>query len=224
MKPHLLIRSSFALLALASSTTGPYAATESPALPDKAVLAPTGDGWQPIFNNRNLDGWKAETNFWKMETNGVMHGYTPGEKEHHYCWSEKTYGDFELHADVKLIGNNSGICIRIAPTTFDNVPGYQVDMGDGYWGCLWDEHGRGMVVKYSREDADKLVRKEEWNHYYVRAQGHHIEAWLNGVKTIDVVDDKGLLSGPIGFQLCHGVGKITDVSFRNVLLRPLKND
>jgi hypothetical protein len=44
MKPHLLIRSSFALLALASSATGPYAAAESPAAPDKAVLAPTGDG------------------------------------------------------------------------------------------------------------------------------------------------------------------------------------
>jgi Domain of Unknown Function (DUF1080). len=223
MKLRALLGLSFIILALAPTTATLCAAGESPASPDKAVLTPTGAGWQPIFNNRNLEGWKAETNFWKIETNGVMHGYTPGEKEHHYCWSEKTYGDFDARRP-EAIGNNSGICIRIAPVTFDNVPGYQVDMGDGYWGCLWEEHGRGMVVKYSREDADKLVHKEEWNHYYIRAQGHHLEAWLNGVKTIDVVDDKGPLSGPIGFQLCHGVGKITDVSFRNVLLRPLKKD
>jgi len=30
------------------------------------------------------------------------------------------------------------------------------------------------------------------------------------------------LSGPIGFQLCHGTGKLTDVSFRNVFYRLMK--
>jgi hypothetical protein len=195
--------------------------TAAPVGSDEACLKPMGEGWQPLIG-KNLDGWKAESEFWKVEEGGVLHGKTPGTAEHHYAYTEKAYDDFELHADVKLIGNNSGICIRIAPTSFDNVPGYQIDMGDGYWGCLWDERGRGMVVKYSREDADRLVKKEEWNHYYIRAEAHHIEAWLNGVKTIDIVDDKGRLSGPIGFQLCHGTGKLTDVSFRNVVYRPIK--
>jgi hypothetical protein len=40
-------------------------------------------------------------------------------------------------------------------------------------------------------------------------------------RTIEVVDEKGRLSGPIGFQLCHGVGKMTDASFKNVVYRPL---
>ena len=38
----------------------------------------------------------------------------------------------------------------------------------------------------------------QWNHYYVRALGHHIQAWLNGVKTFDTIDEKGALSGKIG--------------------------
>jgi hypothetical protein len=194
---------------------------ETPASkPDPAVLQPVGTGWLPIFNGTNLDGWNAETNYWKMEDGGVLHGITPGTPNHHYAYTKTDYADFELHADMKLIGNNSGICIRIAPKNFDNVPGYQVDMGDGYWGCLWEEHGRGKVVDYPKADADKLLHKEDWNHYYIRALGHHIEAWLNGVKTIDIVDDKGLLTGPIGFQLCHGQGKLTDVSFKNVVYRP----
>ena len=189
---------------------------------DMSVLKPVGSGWLPLVNGKTLDGWKAEPEFWKVEENGDLHGHTPGTQEHHYAYTEKNYDDFELHADVKLIGNNSGICIRIAPTNYDNVPGYQVDMGDGYWGCLWDERGRGMVVQYPKEEAAKLVNREDWNHYYVRAEGHHLQAWLNGVKTIDAIDEKGLLSGPIGFQLCHGSGKMTDACFRSVVYRPLE--
>jgi hypothetical protein len=190
--------------------------------PDDSVLKPVGDGWLPLFNGTNFDGWAAEPEYWKIDADGVMHGHTPGTPEHHYDYTTNNFADFELHADVRLVGNNSGICIRIAPANFDSVPGYQVDMGEGYWGCLWEEHGRGKVVNYPKEKADKLVRKDDWNHYYVRAQGHHIQAWLNGVKTIDVVDEKGLLAGPIGFQLCHGVGKMTDASFKNVVYRALK--
>jgi len=198
-----------------------FAADPTAAKPDAAVLQPLGNGWTPLFSGTNLDAWNAEPEYWKLEDGGVMHGRTPGTPKHHYAYTKTNYTDFELHADVKLVGNNSGICIRIAPKDFDNVPGYQVDMGDGYWGCLWEEHGRGKVVDYPSAEAAKLLHKEDWNHYYIRAVGHHIEVWLNGVKTIDVVDDKGLLTGPIGFQLCHGQGKMTDASFKNVVYRPM---
>jgi hypothetical protein len=180
---------------------------------------PAGAGWIDLIDG--LKGWKFESEYWKM--NGkTLDGVTPGTTEHHYAYTEKLYADFEMHADVKLVGYNSGICIRIKPTNFDDVPGYQVDMGEGYWGCLWDERGRGMVAAFDPLDAAKLVKKNDWNHYYVRANGHHIEAWLNGTKTLDVFDDKGLLTGPIGFQLTHGKGNRTEASFRNVYLRPLK--
>jgi Domain of Unknown Function (DUF1080) len=210
------------LLALAFVAMCLRAEDTTAAKPDDSVLKPVGTGWLPLFNGTNFDGWLAETNYWKMDEGGVMHGITPGTAQHHYAYTTNDYADFELHADVKLIGNNSGICIRIKPENFDSVPGYQVDMGDGYWACLWEEHGRGKVVNYPKAEADKIVKQEDWNHYYIRAQAHHIQAWLNGVKTIEIVDEKGLLTGPIGFQLTHGVGKMTDASFKNVVYRPLK--
>jgi hypothetical protein len=181
---------------------------------------PVGKGWVALVNGKDLKGWKHQPEYWKAE-NGMMHGVTPGNKEHHYAYTEKEYADVELHADVKLVGYNSGICIRIKPTSFDDVPGYQVDMGEGYWGCLWDERGRGMVSKYEKADADKILHKDDWNHYYVIAKGHHIQAWLNGVKTMDINDEKGNLTGPIGFQLCHGEGNKTDASFKNVYVKLL---
>ena len=124
---------------------------------------------------------------------------------HNYAWTKKTYKNFELNALVKLTGKdpNSGVCIRIQPVNADNVPGYQVDMGEGYWGCLWEEKRAGMVQKFPVSEAHRLVKEGNWNHYYVKANGHHIEAWLNGVKTIDIVHAEGFDEGSIGFQLCH---------------------
>jgi hypothetical protein len=183
---------------------------------------PEGKGWISLIP-KDLSGWKYQPEYWKLEK-GVLIGNTPGTPDHHYAYTEKEYGNFELHADVKLVGYNSGICVRVKPTSFDDVPGYQVDMGEGYWGCLWDERGRGMVAKYEKSDADKLVKKDEWNHYYVRADGPHMQMWLNGVKTVDMVDSEGFAKKPIGaigFQLAHGVGNKTEASFRNVYLRPL---
>ena len=46
---------------------------------------------------------------------------------------------------------NSGVCIRIQPTNADNAPGYQVDMGPGYWGSLFEERKAGMIQKYPTE-------------------------------------------------------------------------
>lgn len=97
--------------------------------------------------------------------------------------------------------------------------GYQVDMGDGYWGCLWDERGQGMVARYPRENADKIFHKNDWNHYFVIARGHHIQIWLNGVQTVDMVNEKGRLTGPVGIQLCHG--EPTEVWFKNIHVKML---
>lgn len=61
-----------------------------------------------------------------------------------------------------------------------------------------------MVQKFPKELADTLVKTDDWNHYDVVAKGHRIQAWLNGVQTIDVVHKEGFLEGSIGFQLVHG--------------------
>jgi hypothetical protein len=215
------LRTSVAAVAVALSCMGTAPAPPDAAPPEGAKLDASGrpatPGWTPLFGT-DLAGFKYQPEFWRVEA-GVLIGSTPGGPEHHYLYTEKAdYADFELHADVKLLGNNSGVCIRIAPTSFDDVPGYQVDMGEGYWGSLWDERGRGMLAKYPKEDVDRILHVGDWNHYYVRAVGHHIQAWLNDVKTIDLVDEPGRPGGPIGFQLCHG-DKPTTASFRNVYVR-----
>jgi hypothetical protein len=181
---------------------------------------PIGKNWNNLLVS--LGDWNADKNYWKLE-NGSLHGDYPGGKLHNYAWTKKNFKDFELNAMVKLDGQNpnSGVCIRIHPVDADNVPGYQVDMGEGYWGCLWEEKRAGMVQKFPESAARKLVKDKDWNHYYVRAKGHHIEAWLNGVKTIDMVHAEGFEDGAIGFQLCHA-DHHTVLDVKSLYIRELK--
>jgi hypothetical protein len=181
---------------------------------------PTGKGWINLLDSSQMT---AEDRFWNF-SDAVLHGESENEKEHHYCWTKKVYADFELNVLIKMTGNenaNSGVCIRVHPTSFDDAPGYQVDMGKGYWGCLWEERRAGMVEKYPDSLAAKLVKANDWNHYYIIAKGHHIQAWLNGVKTIDIVHDSGFLDGNIGFQLAHAE-RHTVVAVKAFYVRPLK--
>lgn len=191
-------------------------------LPEQGQLKegrPIGDGWVNLLTSS--DDWSVEPEHWKL-SGGTLHGESKGGK-HHYAWTKKNYTDFELHAVVRLRGKdaNSGVCIRLRPVTPLDAPGYQVDMGPGFWGCLWEEGRAGIVHEFPSKLAAKLVRGEDWNHYYIVAHGHHIQAWLNGVKTIDIVYEKGFPNGAIGFELCHG-DKHTILDVRTLAVREMK--
>ena len=182
---------------------------------------PISKGWINLL--ATPDDWNAEKEYWQF-TNGVLHGEANAEDRHHYAWTRKNYTDFELNVMIKMTGGedaNSGVCIRLHPANWDDVPGYQVDMGKGYWGSLWEERRAGMVQKYPDSLATQLVKANDWNHYYIIAKGHHIQAWLNGVKTIDIVHETGFSDGTIGFQLCHE-RRHTIVDVKSLYIREIK--
>lgn len=181
---------------------------------------PTGKGWKSLFDGKTLKGWVYERGYWEVRDGAIVGDKKGNTPHHHYMFSADDYSDFELHIDVKMDGYNSGVCTRIQPASFDDVPGYQVDMGDGYWGCLWDEHHRQKkIFDFPKADADKIVRNNDWNHYYIRMVGDHVTIFLNGVKTADGDDPGGFKSGPLGFQLCHGDNTVA--SFKNIYVKPL---
>ena len=182
---------------------------------------PSGKGWENLLASAN--DWEFEPGFWQLKDN-LLHGTIGKEKEHHYSYTKKSYEDFELNVMIRMVGDeniNSGVCVRINPTSWDDAPGYQIDMGKGYWGSLWEERRASMVQKFPDSLVSKVVKYNDWNHYYIIAKGHHIQAWLNGVKTIDIVHDAGFSSGKIGFQLCH-LHEHTAVDVKSLYIREIK--
>lgn len=220
MKSHIL------LLAVLFAALSPNAARAQTQMGDGADGMvkngkPTAKGWKSLFDGKSLKGWVGEPGYWSVQDGAIVGDKKGSTPHHHYLFSNKDYSDFALHIDVKMTGYNSGVCARIQPKSFDDVPGYQIDMGEGFWGCLWDEHHRQTkIFDFPQAEADKIVNKDGWNHYYVTMVGPHVTIFLNGVKTADGDDPGGFPSGPLGFQLCHGDNTIA--SFRRIYLKPLK--
>lgn len=166
-------------------------------------------------------------------------------------WTNGTVGDFELHCSFKIVPGdeqgfaNSGIQYRskVIDSTNWVVGGYQADMeaGPTYTGILYEERqrtlmaARGEKVVWDKdcnkqvvgslgksEEIQAAIKPREWNDYTIIAKGNHLQQWINGAQTIDVVDDceaQRAMSGVIALQL-HAGPPMT-VQFQNIRLKKL---
>lgn len=180
-----------------------------------------------LFDGKTLSGWKplspADQPLWKVAA-GVITGGDGRDKvkANSYLCTEKEFGNFELRFLFRLSGDpatgliNSGVQYRSA--IIDNhIVGYQADIGNGYWGDIYDEHRRGQLVAGDLSILKKLLREDGWNSYIVRVAGNHHELYINGIKTCDYIEKDMTIpaKGIIGIQLhAGGAGKIeiSDIS------------
>lgn len=197
-----------------------------------AAAAPAGDGFKPLFNGKNMDGWKNPYEWGKIEVvDGEIH--LTGEKKF-FVVTEKTYSDFIFEGEVKLPEGkaNSGFMFR-AHVQPNKVFGYQAevdgDAGRKWSGGLYDE-GRRMwfisPVKGDKESeaafrarAGDAFKRNDWNTYRITCKGNKLKIEVNGVVTTDVEDDKDA-SGVIAIQ--HHGEKGATYKFRNLRIQELK--
>jgi putative membrane-bound dehydrogenase-like protein len=169
-----------------------------------------------LFNGRDLSGWSYTEGLWSVEA-GELVGKTDGLNRNDWIVSDLSVDDFHLTVEVKLVDNqgNSGIQFRSVADQ-RGVSGYQADIGKGWWGKLYEEHGRGLLWEQSGE---RHVREGDWNRYEIIAKGDSIRTFLNGELCVDLEDPEGRERGILAFQL-HSGGK-TEVRFRNLKLEIL---
>ncbi|MCA0331348.1 MAG: DUF1080 domain-containing protein, partial [Actinobacteria bacterium] len=99
---------------------------------------------------------------------------------------------------------------------------YQADIGDGWWGALYDESRRNKVLaKPGDSELGKPVKKNDWNDYEIRCVGPRMVLKINGVTTVDYTEADPAIpqNGRIGLQV-HGGGKAL-VSFKDVTIEEL---
>jgi len=137
------------------------------------------------------------------------------------------YRDFELRLQVRLKGDpakaNAGIQIRSRriPDHHEMI-GYQADMGQHYWGALYDESRRRKVLAQPEPaQLTRILKPGDWNDYVIRCQGQRIQLWINGFQTVDYTEPDSHIeqTGIIGLQV-HS-GPPTEAWYRNITLRPL---
>jgi hypothetical protein len=182
----------------------------------------------PLFDGKSLDGWEGDEKVWRVADGAIVGGSMQGNKQNEFLATKKSYKDFVLKLEWKLVGTegfvNSGVQIRSRriDKPANEMKGYQADIGKGYTGCLYDESRRNkMLIKADPELIAKLEKPGEWNHYEIRCEGPRVVLKVNGTQTIDYTEeDKSLeQEGLIGLQI-HG-GNKAEVSFRNITIEPL---
>ena len=119
---------------------------------------------------------------------------------------------------------NGGVQLRSKPAV--NPPnemiGYQADIGEGWWGALYDETRRNKVlVKPEAEAVKKAIKKEDWNDYEIRCEGKRIRSSINGESMIDYTEPDDAIEqfGQIGLQV-HG-GGVTEIYYKDITVEEL---
>jgi hypothetical protein len=162
-------------------------------------------GWVPLFNGKDLTGWKglvanpikraqmsaeelaaaqtkadaAMRQHWRVEKGEIV---TTG-KGANLCTVE-AYGDFEFEVEWMIQRNgDSGVYLRGSPQVQIWDPTNEKEFkngGDKGSGGLWNntKEGRFPLVK-----ADKPTG--EWNHFWIRMVGDKVTIKLNGQTTVE---------------------------------------
>lgn len=182
-------------------------------------------GWVDLFDGETFNGWRIIGGEPDMYINdgAIVNRAILGTPETTLA-TLKYYDDFILTYEVKSIGKlNSGMNFRghiweqdtnVVSTngqlkTSTNlrkageVWAYQaeVDTEERAWsGGLYESKNRGWLVPLKdNEPARKAYKKGDWNKFIIKAEGKHIQIWINDVLAVDTMDDNSS-TGFIGMQ------------------------
>jgi hypothetical protein len=185
------------------------------------------DGFEPIFNGRDLTGWQGNLDQYEI-VDGALFSLRGGN-----LFTDKHYRDFDWKLEFKLPpGGNNGLAIRYAgqgnpayagmcelQVLDDGAPQYAKLDSRQYHGSAY---GKVAAVRgYQRPVGD-------WNHQVVSVSGSRIAVELNGTSILDtdLADVTEFMKGDFranipeeGYLGFAGHGK--GVAFRNLAVRAL---
>jgi len=187
------------------------------------------DGWIPLFNGKDLTGWKASEH---SSTFSVQDGAIVSHGERSHCFyvgdaGAHNFKNFELKVDVKTApGSNGGIFID---TEYQDsgwpAKGFEIQVNNTYKG---DPVKTGSL--YHVQDVhEQLAKDDEWFTEHIVVRGNTITIDVNGkqcVKWIQPADWNGTSDfvgrriGP-GTIALQGHDPGSTVHYKNILIKPL---
>jgi hypothetical protein len=181
-----------------------------------------------LFDGKSFNGWEGNLQYFRIEGGAIVGGSLQAKvPRNEFLCTTKEYSDFVLRLKFKLVGDpkgaNAGIQFRTARIpNHHEVIGYQADIGQQYWGALYDESRRKKILAGpTPEEVQKIARPNDWNEYVIRAEGNRIRLELNGRQTVDYTESEETVkrSGCICVQI-HG-GPPSEAWYKDITLETL---
>lgn len=179
-----------------------------------------------LFDGKTFQGWEGNQKVFRIVDGAIVGGTLEKALAHNeFLCTTKQYGDFELRLKFQILGKGANAGVQIRTKRIPNhheVIGYQADLADGYWGCLYDESRRGKLTRPpSSEEVDKFLKRDQWNEYMIRCEKDHVQLWINGHKTADFTEKDPAIprQGILGLQI-HG-GPPSEAWYKDIAIKEL---
>ena len=174
-----------------------------------------------LFNGTNLTGWKIYgTEKWYVKDNLLICESGP-DKGYGYLATEKFYDNFILTLEFNQESDgNSGVFFR-SNIEGTKISGWQVEVAPpgSHSGGIYESYGRGWLIQPPSE-YDDVVVLNQWNFMKIKVYNNEVTTWINGIKMININDDKiGKGVGSIALQI-HDGGNIK-VKWKNINIEML---
>jgi hypothetical protein len=192
------------------------------------------DGFAPLFNGKDLNGWKlyqSKPEGWVVEENLLVCTGKGGG----WLGTERDYANFVLRLEYRLgPAGNSGVYVRAPETGHISRVGMEIQILD-------DQHPKyanldfyqytGSIYHVQAPTRRAGKPAGEWNTMEIRAEGRHMVVVLNGKKIIDA-DLDYLQKDPEVAREHPGLARTTGklglqshndrVEYRNLRIKELK--
>jgi len=181
---------------------GPDAAYERQAISKHLAALPAGEGFVPLFNGKDLTGWKGllgnPIQRAKADSEMLSKMQVVADARMRSAWyvqngelvfsgkgdnlcTEKKYGDFEMYVDWKINKNgDAGIYLRGSP---------QVQIWDTSRRDVGAQVGSGGLYNNQVNESKPLKLADnaigEWNNFHIIMRGDRVTVYLNGVLVVD---------------------------------------
>lgn len=233
-------------LCLLALVAAPALAGQKAAAPNALTAKERAEGWQLLFNGRDLSGWRsfeggAPSSGWSVRDGALVLTTSSGGMHGGDLVTADSFGAFELTVDWKVErGGNSGVfyLARNAPGTkniYETGIEMQVLDNDGHPDGKIPSHRAGALYDITVPPLSAARPAGSWNHARVRVEPGRIRQWLNGTLTADVpfgndawrsrVAASKFASMPLFGTFPSGVIGLQDhgdpVAFRNIKIRKL---
>ncbi|MHC4353319.1 MAG: 3-keto-disaccharide hydrolase [Planctomycetota bacterium] len=171
--------------------------------------------WAPLFNGRDLKGWRAARGgSWIVKSGRLIGtGASAGDKGDS-LWTEKDYEDYLLAVTFRAAWPvHAGIWSR-----GESSPRIEIfESGPAHTGSVLVP-GKGLALVNLREDVED---RESWNTISIKVQGDRTQVWLNS-EEIGVVRTVGPAKGKIGLYIArHPDSVSSELTVREMVIQPL---